>query len=170
VPLPLPEPRDAVTGTRGRFLAYLDFYRSVIVAKLSGLSDSELRASRLPTGWSPLELLKHLIYMEQRWMIWGFAGETVDDPWGDNGSNDRWEVSAADTLESLVEHLDQVAARTREIVTSADLMQRGAPGERFDEEPTPTLEWILFHVLQEYARHAGHLDIVRELIDGTTGE
>ncbi len=58
-----------------------------------------------------------------------------------------------------------------EIVAAHDLHDHAATGGRFPEgEPTPTLIAILFHVMQEYARHVGHLDIVRELIDGTTGE
>lgn len=59
--------------------------------------------------------------------------------------------------------------RTREIVSRADLADRAPEGPRFEAEP-PALSWILFHVLQEYARHAGHLDIVREMADGDTGE
>jgi hypothetical protein len=95
-------------------LGFLDYYRSVIIRKIGGLTDAELRASCLPSGWIPLELLKHLAYMERRWLCWGFRD---DDP-----------------------------------------------------RPLPTLAWILTYVLQEYARHAGHLDVAREVIDGTTGE
>jgi hypothetical protein len=76
-------------------------------------------ASRLPSGWTPLELLKHLAYMERRWLCWGFRAEQLPDPHG-------------------------------------------------DEDPRPLR--ILTYVLQEYARHAGHLDVAREVIDGTTGE
>lgn len=86
---------------------FLDYYRSVIARKIGGLTEAELRTSRLPSGWTPLELLKHLVYMERRWLRWGFLAE---------------------------------------------------------------LAWILVYVLQEYARHAGHLDVARELADGTTGE
>ena len=52
-------------------LGYLDYYRSVIARKLNGLTDAELRSSRLPSGWTPLELLKHLLHMEARWLRWG---------------------------------------------------------------------------------------------------
>ena len=103
-------------------------------------------------------------------MIWGSPARrsptrgVTTDPMSDGL------VTAVDSLETLVAQLDAVAAGLGEIVTRPDLLQRGVPGGRFDEDPTPTLEWILFHVLQEYARHAGHLDIVRELIDGATGE
>jgi hypothetical protein len=168
--LPLPEPSDDVTGTKERFLAYLDFYRSVIVHKLEGLSEHDLRASRLPSGWSPLELLKHLVFMERRWMSWRFAGEAVEDPWADDGPDGRWRVTDDDSIGSLVAQLHAAGRRTREIAESADLMKRAAPTDALGGSAPPTLEWVLFHLLQEYARHAGHLDIVRELVDGVIGE
>jgi hypothetical protein len=168
--LPLPEPSDAVTGTKERFLAYLDFYRSVVVHKLDGMTEHDLRTSRLPSGWSPLELLKHLVAMERRWMTWRFAGEALDDPWADDGPHGRWRVTDDDSASSLVAQLQAVGRRTREIAESADLGQRAVPTEALGGSPAPTLEWVLFHLLQEYARHAGHLDIVRELVDGVTGE
>jgi len=122
----------------------------------------------------PLELLKHLVFMERRWLQWGFAGEQVDDPWGDNrdGLGDgAWYVGPEETIEELIAALLAGGQRTRAIVESAELSALSAIGGRFGEDgPRPTLNWILFHVLQEYARHAGHLDIVRELIDGRTGE
>jgi hypothetical protein len=167
----LTEPQDDVTGTKARLLAYLDYYRSVVVAKLTGLSGDDLRASRLPSGWSPLELLKHLVFMERRWMVWGFAGEQLTvHPWGDEHPHGRWHVDDDETLDDLVASLEEVAGRTRAIAEAADLDDRGSFGGRFSEGPAPTLEWILFHVLQEYARHAGHLDVARELVDGSIGE
>ena len=74
-------------------MAYLDYYRSVAVTKLTGMSDADLRASRLPSGWALLELLKHLAFMEQRWIVWGFNGEDVDVVWGEAGPDGRWAVT-----------------------------------------------------------------------------
>ncbi len=152
-------------------LGQLDFYRDVVVAKLNGMSQADLRGSRLPSGWSPIELLKHLVYMERRWLRWGFTAEQVPDPWGDDGPDGRWRVEPDESVAGLVDRLREGGRRTREIVTGAALTDRGATGGRFtgDREP-PALSWILTHVLQEYARHAGHLDIVRELTDGAVGE
>jgi Protein of unknown function (DUF664) len=152
-------------------LGLLDFYRDVVVAKLDGMSEADLRGSRLPSGWSPIELLKHLVYMERRWLRWGFTAEQVPDPWGDDGPDGRWRVEPGESVAGLVDRLRAGGLRTREIVAGAALTDRGAIGGRFtgDREP-PALSWILAHVLQEYARHAGHLDIVRELADGAIGE
>jgi Protein of unknown function (DUF664) len=168
----LPEPGDRQSvGAKQRFLDYLDFYRSAIVVKLDGLSDAQLRESMLPSGWSPLELLRHLVFMERRWFRWRFLGEDVDDPTGDDGPDGRWTVRDDDTLDGLVSALASGATQTRAIVAAADLSDRARGNEHaLGGSPPPTLEWVLFHVLQEYARHAGHLDIVRELIDGRVGE
>lgn len=144
---------------------YLDYYRDEVLRKLDGMSTEELTRSRLPSGWTPLALLKHLAYMERRWLRWGFMAEQVDSPWGDHGPR-RGEWQVTETFDEIKTfYLDQ-CARSREIAAGADLAVRAAVGGRFEsEEDTPTLAWILFHVLQEYARHVGHLDIVRELSD-----
>ncbi len=167
---PLPEPGKELADPKLLFVRYLDYYRSVIAAKLSGLSDDQLRESRLPSGWSALELLKHLVFMERRWLVWGFAGEQVDEPWGDDRDG-HWHVDQGETVDELLAALRTGGERTSALVTAADLADVAAMGGRFEPgRPPPTLAWILFHVLQEYARHAGHLDVVRELTDGAVGE
>ncbi|MFE0146416.1 DinB family protein [Nonomuraea sp. NPDC059007] len=164
------EPSQRLSDPRELFLAYLDWYREVVLRKLDGLPQEELRGSRLPSGWSPLEMVKHLAYMERRWIRWGFCGEPVEDPWGDH-EDGRWALAPEDTLESLRAFLLEQGEHTRRAVSSADLVRQAPPGPRFREGvPPPALSWILFHVLQEYARHAGHLDVVRELADGVVGE
>jgi hypothetical protein len=167
--LPFPSPTEPVVSRTEVFLGYLDYFRSVLVSKLDGLPGSELRHSRLPSGWTPIELLKHLTYVELRWLEWGFEGRHVAEPWGDN-RDDRWYVAPDETLEDLVKALQAQAARSRGVVEAHDLSEVGKPGDRWDGDDPATLERILFHLLQEYARHVGHLDIVRELADGMVGE
>ena len=166
--LPFPEPTIPVASRSEVFLGYLDYFRSMLVAKLDGLSDAELRGSRLPSGWTPLELLKHLTFVEMRWLVWGFEGQDVADPWGD-GRDDRWYVGPEEALPELLDAFAAQAAATRAVVEAHDLGDVGRPGERWDGAEPPTLERVLFHLLQEYARHVGHLDVVRELVDGVTG-
>jgi uncharacterized damage-inducible protein DinB len=169
----LSEPDRRLSGPKELLLGYLDFYRSVIASKIAGVPDDQLRASRLPSGWAPLELVNHLVFMERRWLQWGFLAEPVPAPYGDDDDAGRWHVSPNVTTNGLVAALDTVGQRTRVIVTGAELADVSQLGGRFsdgDREPPPTLGWILLHVLQEYARHAGQLDIARELIDGVTGE
>jgi uncharacterized damage-inducible protein DinB len=162
--LELADPKELLLG-------YLDFYRSVIARKLDGLTDAQLRGSRLPSGWTPLELLNHLAHMEARWVRWGFAAERLPEPWGDQDESERWQVGPEATAAGLLAAMDAGGARTRAIAAGAELADVAAAGGRFAEgDRRPTLAWVLFHVLQEYARHAGHLDIARELLDGATGE
>ena len=167
--LPFPEPTIPIASRSEVFLGYLDYFRSVLLDKLDGLSDTDLRGSRLPSGWTPIELLKHLTYVELRWLVWGFEGRDVDDPWGD-GREDRWYVAPEQSLSDLVAALQAQAAVSRAVIETHDLADIGQPGERWDGGDPPSLERILFHLLQEYARHVGHLDIVRELVDGRVGE
>jgi uncharacterized damage-inducible protein DinB len=159
-----------------RWIGYLDWVRAELVDGVLALSDEAQRTTRVASGWTPLELLNHVLHMEQRWFVWGFLGEPVEDPWGDWNVDEpwrsddsdetrpaaRWSVPPGVTAESLVQRLRAIGARTSAILREHALDERGQPGGRFDDDP-PSLEWICFHVLAEYARHAGHLDIVVEL-------
>jgi hypothetical protein len=165
----LPEPPQSLADPAELLAAYLDYFRSAVLRKLEGLSDEQLRTSALPSGWTPLELLKHLAWVELRWLQWGFAGEPVSEPWGDRGPDGRWLVGPQETASAVREFFLEQCERSRAITGAAQLTDRAPPGGRFKGEP-PVLAWILFHVLQEYARHAGHLDVARELADGSTGE
>ena len=167
--VPFPEP-TAPAGSRTEvFLRYLGYFRDRLAARLRELPDSELRRSRLASGWTPIELLRHLTYVELRWLEWGFEGRAVTDPWGDR-RDDRWYVAPDETLDDLLAALAGQAARSTAIIESHDLGEAGKPGERWAGQPPATLERVLFHLLQEYARHLGHLDIVCELAGAGTGE
>ena len=165
------EPRHDLADPKLLLLDFLDYYRVVVGRKVVGLAPQELTRSPLPSGWTPLQLLKHLVFMEERWVRWGFAAEPVPHPWGDQDEDGRWQVGPEETVDALLAAMDLAGARTREIASRANLEDRAAVGGRFaTAADCPTLGWILHHVLQEYARHAGHLDVARELIDGTVGE
>jgi uncharacterized damage-inducible protein DinB len=167
--VPFPSPTTPVPSRAEVFLGYLDYFRSQLLTRLEALPEAELRKSRLPSGWTPIELLNHVTHVEMRWLEWGFEGQSVRDPWGDR-RDDRWYVAPDQSLEDLVAALTAQAARTRAIVESRDLAEIGQPGPRWGGAEPASLERILFHLLQEYARHVGHLDIVSELAGGPTGE
>ena len=170
------EPAKSGAAGAQRWSDYLDWVRAEIADAVLTLTPGQRRTTLVPSGWTPIELLSHLLHMEQRWFVWGFLGEQVHEPWGDwnvdepwrsDDSDDtrpvaRWQVADGATAEDLAERLDAIGARTREVLSSHSLDTAGRPGGRFGDDP-PTLEWICFHVLAEYARHAGHLDIVVEL-------
>lgn len=164
------EPDGALGDPSGLLIGYLQTYRRTLLRKSTGLDDDQLRSTVLPSGWTPLQLIKHLAHVERRWFAWGFLGRNLPDPWGDRDpDNDRWYAGPEDTLESLASFLAEQAAVTDQLLAEHPLDQRAAIGGRFTQDP-PTLGWIGFHVLQEYARHLGHLDVVRELIDNSVGE
>jgi uncharacterized damage-inducible protein DinB len=163
-----PEPSGGEADPATLFARYLDFYRETVIRKVLSLSEDAQRTSRLPSAWTPLELLSHLAHMERRWLVWGFLGERVTDPWGDR-ADDRWHVSADVSTSDVVAMLRSVGERTTALLAEHRLDEVAPPGPRFEDEPA-TLSWICFHVLQEYARHAGHLDIAVELAGGDVGE
>ena len=167
--VPFPEPMTPAGSRTEVFVRYLDYLRDRLGAKLRELPRSELRRSRLPSGWAPVELLRHLTYVEFRWLEWGFEGRAVADPWGDRRDG-RWHVAPDETLEDLLAELAAQARRSTAIIESHDLGEAGKPGERWKGEPPATLERVLFHVLYEYSRHLGHLDIACELAGAPAGE
>ena len=169
VSAPFPEPTVPRQSRADVFVGYLDYFRSCVISKIEGLPQNALRQSRLPSGWTPVELLKHLTYVELRWLEWGFEGRPITDPWGDN-RGDRWYVADGETLEHLVASLHGQAERSRAVIEAHDLAELGKPGPRWEGADPATLERVLFHLIQEYARHLGHLDIVVELSNGQLGE
>jgi uncharacterized damage-inducible protein DinB len=161
------EPPPDIAGEVTLFAAYLSYFREAVAEAVLALPEEERRTTRLTSGWTPIELLSHLAHMERRWFVWGFLREDVADPWGDWDTEEpvegsRWHVPAEVTAESLVAMLRDVGERTSSVLAGHDLEVRAQPSPHFDEG-IPTLRWICFHVLHEYARHAGHLDIAVEL-------
>lgn len=164
-----PSPTSPAAGRADVFTRYLDYFRESLLEKTAALPEPERRSSRLPSGWTPLELVKHLRYVELRWIEWGFQGRDVGDPWGDR-RDDRWHVDPSETCEDLAAALRAQGARTSAVITGGDLDAVGVPGPRWDGADPATLERICFHLVQEYARHLGHLDVVAEIAGGPTGE
>ncbi len=164
-----PGPSVARSSRTEVFLSYLEFFRNSVVSRVEALSESEARSSRLPTGWTLLELVKHLTHVEHRWLVWGFEGVAVEDPWGDR-RDDRWFVDPEESMNAVIEALRSQGEQSEIIIRANDLSTVGQPGPRWSGRPEPTLERILFHLLQEYARHLGHLDIVVEIAGGPVGE
>jgi len=166
---PFPSPTVPVASRTEIFTRYLDYFRARLIEKLAALPPAALRASSLPSGWTPIELLKHLTYVERRWLEWGFEGRDVGDPWGDRRDH-RWYVAPHETLQGLSDAARAQAARSAAVIAAHGLDETGQPGERWGDAAPATLERVLFHLVQEYARHLGHLDIVSELAGGDVGE
>ena len=143
---------------RQTLLEMLRFQRESFVRKVEGMGEEEARWSPVPSGTSLLWLTRHLAYAEAVWVIGRFAGRRDEVP-----AN---EVPDQDSVAAAVEAYRATWRAVDEVVASASLDD----GCRDDERQPPVdLRWILAHLLEETARHAGHADIIRELLDGSTG-
>lgn len=166
---PCPEPTSS-EDTRGLLLDYLDYYRCLVISKLDGLDDETLASSNVPTQWTPAGLVNHLVNVERRWLEWGFLGQEIEEPWREWVTVDEW-ITPELSFDELKELLLERGRSTRQLVEAHELTEYSQVGGKFATmEKAPQLHWILLHLLQEYARHVGHLDISREMIDGATGE
>jgi uncharacterized damage-inducible protein DinB len=148
---------------------FLDLHRAAVHRKVAGLSDDDAWRRFVPSLTSAAGIVKHLGYVEQSWFRVRLAGETgLPVPWTDENPDADFERAEGDTLEGLLEVYARQCDRSRETTASMQLDDlAAAPGR--DGRRT-TLRWVLVHMIEETARHNGHLDIVRELIDGQTGE
>jgi hypothetical protein len=162
------QPDLAPTSERDALTAFLDKQRDVLVRKIDGVTDDDARLAPTASSLSLLGILKHCALWERRWFQVIFARRSVPGDWPDVRSRIRadFEVGADDSvLQWLGFYADQVA-ESRRIVANSELDARCALPEMDDRN----LRWVLMHHLEEVARHAGHADIIRETIDGTTGE
>jgi hypothetical protein len=136
----------------------LQFQRESLAAKLDGVDEWDARRAMVPSGTSLLWLARHMARAESLWLEVRFAGAEPSVP------DDA--VGPDDTVTAALAAYRAVWPRTDGIIAGAALDDRcRAP----DAGEPPTLRWVLAHLLQETARHAGHADILREQIDGATG-
>jgi uncharacterized damage-inducible protein DinB len=153
-------------GEKESLLAALDSHRDVVVWKLAGLSDDDLRRPMTPSGTNLLGLVKHLASVEYGWFCETFGRPTdvlpsvAADPEADMA------VAPDETTGDILAYYARARAAANEVIASLELTDTGTAW--FGDTVTP--RWVLVHMLEETARHAGHVDIVRELIDGTTGD
>jgi hypothetical protein len=154
--------RDALCG-------FLDLQRSALLRKVEGISDSDARKAPTVSSLSLLGLLKHSALWERRWFQVVFAGRAIPGEWPESGRaawrTDDFLVGENDTVARWVAcYKDQVAV-SREITADNEL---DTPCARQDLARA-NLRWVLLHLIEETARHAGHADIIRETLDGTRG-
>jgi uncharacterized damage-inducible protein DinB len=149
--------------------AWLDFYRATLLQKCAGLDDEQLRAASVPP--SPLTLLglvQHMTEVERNWFRRVLVGEAVPPIYGPpadpDGPDEGFDVADDATWDGARATWEAEVSRARENCAGRGL-----------DETSPfmgaqvTLRWILTHMIGEYARHAGHADLIRERIDGATG-
>jgi uncharacterized damage-inducible protein DinB len=150
---------------REQLTAFLDYHRRTVLWKVEGLSDSDLRRTMTPSGLTLLGVIKHLAYVERSWFQDIFAGEDVSFPWTDEDPNADFRIEPAETTEDILTLYQAETERSRAIVAASSL---DASAQRGKDKPL--LRWIVIHMIEETARHNGHIDLMREAIDGQTGE
>ena len=151
---------------------YLRRDRESLLGKLDGLSERDVRWPMVPTGTNLLGLVKHTASMELGYFgeVFGRPSETAT-PWLDDGAEvnaDMW-APADETREQIVALHHAAAAHADATISALDLDSPGVVPWWRPDNRNVTLQQILVHMIAETARHAGHADIVRELIDGQAG-
>jgi hypothetical protein len=164
-----PEPADDPLGVRQSesemLKGFLDWHRQVIVNKVDGLTLEQASTVLTSTGLSPLGIVKHLACVEIAWFRDVFACELVDDV----SHEDTFRLAPGDTVASVVEQYRDACDHSRRIVDATQSLD--ATSARAHEIlGHVSLRWTLVHMLEETARHAGHLDLMRESVDGRTGD
>jgi uncharacterized damage-inducible protein DinB len=172
-------PHPPVDGDEeATLLGFLDHHRATLEWKTRGLGADDLR---VPVGASAMTLgglLKHMALVEGLWFALWLSGRSPGAVWEpvdwDADPDWAWHSAADDSPEELRALWEGAVARSRELVTA--VLRDGGLGTRCavppwpPEETRPTLRWVLAHMIEEYARHNGHADLIRESIDGQVGE
>lgn len=150
---------------------FLDWLRATVQWRTDGLDEQGLRAALHPTTMTLAGLLKHLAFVEDYWFGYVLAGHEPAEPWRtapwDDDDDWEWHSAAQDSSEELR------SLWNTSVNASRRLCQGRSPDDlavrQLDGQPV-SLRWILLHLIQEYARHLGHADLLREAVDGQTGE
>ena len=152
---------------------YLDYQRETVLAKTEGLDQEQMARPHPPSTLTLGGLLYHLALVEEDWMEVRFLGQPEREPWAavDWEADPNWEfrTSAEMEPEQLRQRYREACERSRRVVYGASSLDQLSvqplpSGQRF------TLRWVLLHLIEETARHAGHADFLRESIDGSVGE
>jgi uncharacterized damage-inducible protein DinB len=151
---------------RELLISFLDLYRETILVKVGGLTEEQLRRRLVPSPTTLLGIVKHLGYVERSWFRMRFHGEDLPVPWTQEDPDADFRIEPDETAESVVAFYRDQVERARAIVAAAQLDDR----VKGQAKQAYTLRWILIHMIEETARHAGHADILREQTDGATGE
>jgi uncharacterized damage-inducible protein DinB len=169
-----PEP-PLTAGETATLIGFLEWQRATLAWKCAALDQAGLTAKVGVSSMTLGGLLKHMAYVESAWFS-RLRGRDLDAPWDtvDWKADPDWDwnSAAADSPEQLRALWQAAVDRSRAIVTTA--LGEGGPEQvalwAWPDGRSPSLRWILCHMIEEYARHNGHADLLRESVDGQTGE
>jgi hypothetical protein len=157
---------------RETLVAFLDWHRAVVLDKAGGLTQEQLGQRLEPSTLTLAGIVYHLALVEEDWFQVDFLGAELGEPWAsvDWEANRDWEFDVAHTLdpEEVFAAYRAACDRSNEIIAGAESLDQLAVRANRDGEHW-SLRWIVVHMIEETARHAGHADLIRESIDGEVG-
>ncbi|RFU83460.1 DinB family protein [Streptomyces triticagri] len=153
-----PPPRTA-SSEADVLRGFLDYLRDSVAAKVAGAADPAARTPAVPSGTNLLGLLNHLTAVESA----TFLGEQVTD-W-----QATFTAESQDSVADVVARYRTTVDRANRVLDTCTDLGAPVPRDGLDSRPAPSARWALTHLIEETGRHAGHADILRELIDGSTG-
>ncbi|SEF32431.1 Protein of unknown function [Amycolatopsis pretoriensis] len=161
-------PQAPLTGSEREILTgLLDHHRATVAWKAGGLTEEQARRAHLPSELTTVAgLVAHLTLNEGFWFAVVIDGE--EDTWEEKLEQDpdaEFRVPPGTTVDQLLADYEKQCARSREIIAA-----HGFDDEVTHKDETFNVRWVLTHMIEETARHVGHLDVLRELTDGLTGE
>lgn len=161
----------------GMLRSFLDHYRATIRLQASGLTDAQLDQPLAPSDLTLGGMLKHLAFVEDWWFSYHLAANEPAPPWDtapwDDDADWDWHSAAGETHTELNALLAAAIERSDACLDAAlaedpDLGRPVARPRPPEKGQTATIRWVLVHMVEEYARHAGHADLIRQSIDGAT--
>jgi hypothetical protein len=159
--------RVAVAAERETLEGFLEYHRRVISGKLRGLSEEDARRRLVPSLTTLIGLVSHAAAVERNWFQHYLGGMPREEIAGNaRGDEPSWDVGPGRTVDDVIAEFEGACAASREIAAGFRLDQT-VPQDQLGQV---TLRWIYVHMIREHARHIGHADILREQIDGATGD
>ncbi|MGR8006981.1 DinB family protein [Streptomyces hypolithicus] len=158
-----------VADERTQLIGWLDMQRAIVAWKCEGLSDEDAHRSLLPTSphMTMAGIVSHMRWVENTWFEVVFLGRPAKGPRFEGGHEDADMMVEGTPLAQLLAEYEQQCAVSNEIIAAHSLDDIGRHPDF--EVSAASLRWMLMHMLEETARHAGHMDTIRELLDGGTG-
>lgn len=166
---PVPPPH---ADERTMLTAWLDFHRATLALKCADLTDDQVRLAAVPpSSMTLLGLVQHMAEVERNWFQRVFAGRDMQ-PVFETTNTDGYALRPGRGLDEAIAAWQAEIARGRELTADASLEDSGHLADHqagHVGDHSVSLRWILVHMIEEYARHNGHADLLRERIDGATG-
>ncbi len=153
-------------GEKESLHASLNRHRDVVLWKLEGLDDEQLRRPLVPSGTTMLGLVKHLGWVEYGWFCETFGRETEPREYDEADPDADLRIEAGESTAEVLALYARARAAADAVIDEVPVEERGTAW--FGS--AVTMRWVLIHMIEETARHAGHLDILREIVDGSTGD